>query len=624
MSIGLPSVTTYQTFVDNPKLKDFLGNIFCQVDVDKFMKIYKETVKSNQTSEEIYSGLLKRASEAKGGLFSRLGKGLKALKTERSTLAANVKKVMDPLRHKQGYVEIGMPGRMIKAIKPLMGLKGRVTVVNEVSSLIQSGWPHPYHEFQKLTYEPLSLKERSVDVISCFAGLHHCPADKLDAFAQSIHKTLRDGGTFLLREHDTKDSEMKQLANVIHSVFNAATGVTLADEQKEVRNFKSVADWKGLLKKDGFRCVSLPLVREGDSTQNALLKFVKVGDKEEQINVVREKLVSVKNNYTRPLEQSYMTTVEWLNVESAQNMGNVKNFWDYPFFRDAFQHWKTYFQSLKSARRAQKIGKGKVLTSEYMVVNSVIVTLTTVDYLAKGILNLPLWLLSKVNKILPKGKEDKNWERPAEQYQKWHQEYGCRLEVTPFYAQKYVPHIKSYWKTFGECWKTSRKKRNWFDMIFDRQTLKNLIVGIAMTIDMLARAIISVPINWICGGEANGDDRFIGVIVKGNIKKTDKMKHFVEDEDSPYKGVVVDRYKKLEEALRRFAKQGAEIVEIAGQKKIQVDMIVDKDSKAFHENKLYEYAFLPDKKKKVIALDVNVSDLPKYLNDTRFNRLHDY
>lgn len=602
--IGLPSKAVYETFVDSEKLRDFLENVFKQVDTDKFMQFYQEAVEK-ETPRQIYEALLNGANEAKGGLFSKLSAGLNALDGERSTLANNVEKLMDPNRPKNGYVEIGMPGRMIKAIRPLTGLNGRVIVVNENEDLIQSGFPRPYDAYYKLTYNPLPVEEQSVDVISCFPGLHHCPEGKLDTFIQSIFQSLRDGGIFLLREHDANDEEMFNLATIVHSVFNACTGVELQDEIIEVRNFKSVAEWVRLLESHGFRYVSeVPLIRAGDSSKNALMKFVKSGN---QLGVLREEMISESNHYTRRVENTHLTTVEWFNVESSQNLGQYECFWDYPYFRDLSQLWRVFFNSWSCARDMQNFNE--VAFSDYSMTNYMILTMMTAEYSVKGVLYLPIWALSKGEQLLPESEGDQNWKNLANAYQRWFQDYGERLEVTPHYAQEYKPFIGEYWREFAQVWNKLREKRSFFNAAFDRYTMKNLITGVAMSADLLSRAMISTSINWMVGGEENGDNRDIAMIVR---------------EGEGYRSVIGPRYKEFGESLMNLVDQGSDIVEIAGQTEIQIDFILDKDDGRLNYVQLYDRVYLPGSDKKIVAVRVRIDEMDHYFKTYDVHRIYDY
>lgn len=622
MSFGLPTVECYQNFKEQPDdLHAFLSNVFQQVKPDRFMAIYSEAVE-NTSAEKIYQMLLQRAEEAKGNIFAQFYQGLNALNNERNTLAENVARIMDPNRTRNGYCETTMPGRMCYVLTKTMGIQGEITVINENESIIQSGFPKPYHTFIPLTYDPIEMEASSVDVLSCFAGLHHCPTEKLDQFIDSIWKSLTFGGVFLLREHDTHDDHMIQLAQIVHSVFNACTGVPLADEKMEVRNFKSVAEWIRLLELHGFKYVSdKGLIREGDSTKNTLIKFIKIGHENHEVdhlNTIREMLISKKPNYTRPLVQTHGTTPEWFNVESTKNLGSV-DFYDYPFFQDVLELWKCDIKSWCAARKVEDFSG--VLFSEHTFMSSMITAMMTTEYATKGIAFFPLWLAAQAAKILPSSSDDNDWSHTSEYYQNWYKEYGDRLNITPYYAQSYMPSIAEYWRNLASAWRSTKAEQGLISTFFSRSSVKNLVTGLALSADLAAKAAVAKPINWFYGGEEQGDDREIGIIVKTD---TDLGENSIRDEGNPYQGLIIGRYKILEDTLRGLVNQGVEIIEIAGQNEIQIDLLVDADDQRYQQSKLYDRKCLENPDKKIVAMMVNVSDLNKYLKEEDIYRICDY
>lgn len=606
---GLPFYEAYKGMLSSPDLKAFIANVLKVVDADKFMDLFTRAVNQRTNGHAIYIDLLREAPQAMPFLVFR--RKLESLSGDRNALAADLRKVIDPLRPKNGYVEITMPGRMVNTMKSL-GVQGEITVINENEDRVQSGLlSKPYQKFVELEYEPLKLAAGSVDVISLFAGAHHCPPEKLTAFLKSIHTALSTGGIFLLRDHDADTPHMKNLACVIHSVFNACYGVAIGGASKpdtemgEVRNFKSIKEWVALIEEIGFKHIpdAKPLIREGDSTKNQLLKFVKItkGNDAENLAVTRETLITEKPNYTRPFGNTFQTTVEWFNVESTRNLGST-TFDQYPYFGDVIELWKCYGNSWYAAHKL-----AQVKFTEHTFMNTVILGLMTVEYVAKGILCGPIAFISK---FLPERKDDSDWGRAHEFYQNWQKAYAKKLDTVPYYAQSFAPEIWKGWSYLATEWTKARKTQSLVDMIFNRSTLRNVATGVFNTFDMLARASIAVPINWFFGGAENGDDREIGVIYKQN---------------GEYKHHVAPRYHGLTEYLRSLG--NVEIVEIAGQTKIQLDVVVDVDTVNVNESffeRLYERRMLSDPSKKIIALLVDLAHLPQYLRGDKIYRICDF
>jgi SAM-dependent methyltransferase len=126
-------------------------------------------------------------------------------------------------------------------------------------------------------YDPLGerVPERSVDLVSCFIGLHHSPADRLDGFVHSIWKILRPGGKLLIRDHDVDSREMDAMVGLAHDVYNAGIGISWKENHAQVRNFRSLADLQAYLEQRGFRRQGTSLRQDGDPTRNTLLVFAK-------------------------------------------------------------------------------------------------------------------------------------------------------------------------------------------------------------------------------------------------------------------------------------------------------------------------------------------------------------
>jgi SAM-dependent methyltransferase len=120
-----------------------------------------------------------------------------------------------------------------------------------------------------------SVPDASVDLVSCYIGLHHIDPPRLNRFISSIARTLRPGGTFILRDHDVTSPEMHTFVSLAHTVFNAGLGVPWEVNRKELRYFTSVAEWSRRLSSAGFRDRGSRLLQQHDPSDNVLMAFVK-------------------------------------------------------------------------------------------------------------------------------------------------------------------------------------------------------------------------------------------------------------------------------------------------------------------------------------------------------------
>ena len=152
-----------------------------------------------------------------------------------------------------GYVEIGSTGRYASDLRKHLRFTGPLVLVNDVApsnspvDIVERGQLGKLGSFVPLNdYAPIppaSVPDASVDLVSCYIGLHHIDPPRLDGFIASIARVLRPGGTFILRDHDVTSPEMHTFVSLAHTVFNAGLGVSWEVNRKELRYFTSVAEW---------------------------------------------------------------------------------------------------------------------------------------------------------------------------------------------------------------------------------------------------------------------------------------------------------------------------------------------------------------------------------------------
>lgn len=88
-------------------------------------------------------------------------------------------------------------------------------------------------------------------MITIFIGLHHAPEEILSDFLNALSRKLRKGGILLLREHDVTDSLVHNFVAVAHDIYNAGTGISWTQNESELRNFRSIDEWKEMLSQYG-------------------------------------------------------------------------------------------------------------------------------------------------------------------------------------------------------------------------------------------------------------------------------------------------------------------------------------------------------------------------------------
>ncbi|MCS5707900.1 FAD-binding protein [Candidatus Berkiella cookevillensis] len=284
-------VNFYKAIFQSPRLKaefgKFLDNVLQRVDKDKLFALMDDILSYADSNEDIYCELHKRISEVMPSFIGSATRILSSLSDIKHDLGQQVATLMQDKSNKvdtiNGLVEIGYPGRFIGTLRKNHKIAGTVTVINDQESLtdyIQTGFPRPYDQFLPINdYAPFDsekLKDNSVDMVTCFIGLHHIPEDKMDGFLKSIRRILRPGGSFMLVDHDVRSEKDRAMANMAHSIYNAVMGVSLQEEKGEVRNFHSLAHWNKLLEKYGFGKIvcDQTMQRAGDPSKNTMMRFI--------------------------------------------------------------------------------------------------------------------------------------------------------------------------------------------------------------------------------------------------------------------------------------------------------------------------------------------------------------
>jgi SAM-dependent methyltransferase len=184
-----------------------------------------------------------------------------------------------------GYLEIGSIGRYYSVLRKDLAFKGPLYMMNDVAptnspvDMIDRGQIRQAGHFLPLgSYETPSahgVHEESLDLITCYIGLHHCPLDGLADFVRSIASALRPGGRFVLRDHDCTSPGMKAFVSLVHTVFNAGTDVRWANNDSELRHFRSANEWVDYLAGFGLVNEGPRLLQENDPTDNLLMAFRK-------------------------------------------------------------------------------------------------------------------------------------------------------------------------------------------------------------------------------------------------------------------------------------------------------------------------------------------------------------
>ena len=199
----------------------------------KFHQLIIDACERNDSDEAIYNEVARRLPDIKTFL-SELTYALPALKTQKREMVSQTASILTGSPSFDGYLEIGSTGRYVKALKEAFDIDGPVYLTNDVAPdnsppeiMERGGIPQVGEFFALNDYEPIPaarIANESVDLVTCYIGLHHCPREKLAPYLQSVHRLIRPGGYFVLRDHDAGTDAMRTFCSLVHTVFNAGLG----------------------------------------------------------------------------------------------------------------------------------------------------------------------------------------------------------------------------------------------------------------------------------------------------------------------------------------------------------------------------------------------------------------
>ena len=282
------AISEFHTVFDQTKPRDafyrFLQVVFHLYPEDKFHHLISEVTKAETADERIYKTVQNRLPSIKPFL-SELTYALPALKTQKKEMTRQMLELLPTGAKVNGYVEIGSPGRYISDLRKHLPISDPVYLINDVpptnspADIMERGQLNKIGTFVDLNeYEPISsasIPDESVDLVTCLIGLHHARPEKLSGFLASIHRILRPGGWFILRDHDVKTTDMATFVSLVHTVFNLGLNITWETDQKDYKDFKPIDIWSQLISREGFTDAGKRLLQANDPSDNTLVLFTK-------------------------------------------------------------------------------------------------------------------------------------------------------------------------------------------------------------------------------------------------------------------------------------------------------------------------------------------------------------
>ncbi len=273
----------YDDIVWRDRFYLFLQNIYHLYPEDRFHSLIMQACDEHDQDEAIYQRVQTLLPTITPTLRD-LRYALPALIKQKKVIAEQTRELAGSRRF-DGYFEIGSTGRYVKSLQTVLDLHGPVYLSNDNSpdnspaEIMERGGIKQVGTFFKLDdYKPISesiIADSSLDLVTCYIGLHHCSPEDLDAYVASISRVLREGGLFILRDHNAADPAMVVFASLVHTVFNAGLGESWENNQKEKRFFKGLDHWIDVLSRHGFECDERRLLQDHDPSDNTLIAFVK-------------------------------------------------------------------------------------------------------------------------------------------------------------------------------------------------------------------------------------------------------------------------------------------------------------------------------------------------------------
>jgi FAD/FMN-containing dehydrogenase/SAM-dependent methyltransferase len=262
----------------------FLQNIYRICPEDRFHTLIKEGCTAHDEDEAIYRHV-QRGLPAIKPLLADLTYALPSLAKQKQEMARQTLELLDGRRDFDGYVEIGSTGRYVSELRKHLAFRGALVLMNDLAptwspvDIAERGQLAKLGAWVPLSgYAPIpatGVADASVDLVTCYIGLHHVPPDRLEPFVRSIARMLRPGGAFILRDHDVTTPQMDKFVCLAHTVFNAGLNVPWEENVRELRHFAPVAEWSRRLEAAGFRDLGRRLKQPHDPTDNVLMGFVR-------------------------------------------------------------------------------------------------------------------------------------------------------------------------------------------------------------------------------------------------------------------------------------------------------------------------------------------------------------
>jgi SAM-dependent methyltransferase len=281
-----PASGNFAYIYANPRAREefrgFLANVFHLYPQDELDALIFAAVQQGLTDRQIYLQVQQRLDGIKPFLGD-VTYSLPALAKQKKVLSEQTVALLDGRTRYEGYLEIGSNGRFLDSLEEGLDIQGqRFTMADRAPTMspidiVDRGQLRDAGTFVALDdYRPALEKQvprRSIDLVTVYIGFHHCPVDLRAEFFAAIRGVLRPGGVLVVRDHDVHDEKMQRMVSLAHDVFNLGTREDWPYNERERRNFYSLANLDAILATAGFRTDGRRLLQPGDPTLNTLMRY---------------------------------------------------------------------------------------------------------------------------------------------------------------------------------------------------------------------------------------------------------------------------------------------------------------------------------------------------------------
>jgi SAM-dependent methyltransferase len=262
----------------------FLENIFHLYPEQRFHALIQDACDKYNDDETIYKYIFKQLPSIKP-FHAPFTYALPALWKQKKEMARQTLELIGDRKVINGYAEIGSTGRYISELRKHVKVNEPIWLIHDVPAsnspddIMERGRLRKLGKFLALeNYRPIPkdvIPGNSLDMVTCYIGLHHCTPDVLGGFVRSILEVLRPGGFFIVRDHDVRTTDMSTFVSSVHTVFTVGTDISWETEHSDYKKFKSADEWSTYLKEAGFQDSGKRLLQERDPSLNTLMAFIK-------------------------------------------------------------------------------------------------------------------------------------------------------------------------------------------------------------------------------------------------------------------------------------------------------------------------------------------------------------